>query len=355
MDFSKRLAMSFYKTIAVINEPHKIYLVQHQETNKIFIKKILDVYNIHVYEYLFQNPITGIPNIIDYYEDNQQLILIEEYISGCSLQEKIDTKTLSSDDIQPYMMDLCTILKQLHSLNPPIIHRDIKPSNLIITNYNRVVLLDFNAAKQFTSASQNDTVLLGTHGYAAPEQYGFGSSTPQTDIYSLGILLKEMLAACPVPNNSFSAIIDKCTKINPLERYQSIAELENELSPHRKNEPLLRFTQGIKKWLPPGYRTKTPWKMFLSTFVYLFLFWLCLSMELENTYGTELWMKRIFFLIILLFLVFGCFNYRDMQRFLPLCKHKNRMIHYLGIALLEIGIFFFGFFLLAILETTFFP
>ena len=76
---------------------------------------------------------------------------------------------------------------------PAIIHRDIKPSNIIITAYNRAVLLDFNAAKYYSCQSTEDTVLLGTQGYASPEQYGFGSSSPQTDIYSMGILFRELL------------------------------------------------------------------------------------------------------------------------------------------------------------------
>lgn len=91
------------------------------------------------------------------------------------------------------MYDLCEILEKLHSVTPPIVHRDTKPSNIIITNYEHVVLLDFNAAKYFADTDTADTILLGTKGYAAPEQYGFGSSTPQTDIYALGILLKELV------------------------------------------------------------------------------------------------------------------------------------------------------------------
>lgn len=91
------------------------------------------------------------------------------------------------------MYELCEILEKLHSANPPIVHRDIKPSNIIITNYDHVILLDFNAAKYFTDPNTSDTILLGTKGYAAPEQYGFGSSTPQTDIYAVGILLKELV------------------------------------------------------------------------------------------------------------------------------------------------------------------
>ena len=89
MDFTHRLSASYYKTIAVMNESHKIYFVQHSETKKIFIKKILDVYNIDIYKYLYHNPVIGIPKIIDFYEENQQLTVIEEYISGTSLEDKI--------------------------------------------------------------------------------------------------------------------------------------------------------------------------------------------------------------------------------------------------------------------------
>ena len=89
----------------------------------------------------------GIPRIIEYLEEDNRLILIEEYISGCSLQDMIDDGKLSLTDIFCYMLELCNILEILHAHSPAIIHRDIKPSNIIITNYNKAVLLDFNAAK----------------------------------------------------------------------------------------------------------------------------------------------------------------------------------------------------------------
>ena len=195
MDLDQRLAISYYKPIAAINEPHHVYLVQHQETKKIAIKKVLDVYNLAVYAELYRNPIAGTPRIINYYEETGQLTVIEEYISGTSLQDKIRHADISPNEMLQYMLDLCTILEQLHLHNPAIIHRDVKPSNVIITSYNRAVLLDFNAAKYHTAAKDSDTILLGTQGYAAPEQYGFGQSSPQTDIYSIGILLKEMAEA----------------------------------------------------------------------------------------------------------------------------------------------------------------
>lgn len=351
MDFTHRLAISYYKTIATINESHKIYLVQHQDTHKIYVKKILDVYNIDIYERLHNCPIIGTPRIIDYCEENKQLIIIEEYISGCSLKDKIQTSEILYNDILQYMLDLCNILEKLHSMNPAIIHRDIKPTNIIITSYNHAVLIDFNAAKQFSKMSEEDTILLGTQGYAAPEQYGFGSSSPQTDIYSLGIVLKEMSSALSSKTRIFEPIIEKCVKINQTERYANIHELKYSILSLVKPKLKHLMPNDLLKYVPPGYRTRTPWKMIISSDVYIFLFWLCLSLELKNKFGVALWIERIVYLAIMLSIIFCCFNYRDIHRIIPICKHKNRFIRYFGIVLLNVTVIFSLFIFLFIIET----
>ena len=357
MDLSHRLAVSYYKTIATINEPHHIYLVQHTETQKLYIKKILDVYNIAVYKYLYKNPVMGTPKIIEYLEDDNRLILIEEYISGCSLQDKIDDGKLSLTDIFCYMLELCDILESLHTHSPAIIHRDIKPSNIIITNYNKAVLLDFNAAKYYSEQAK-DTVLLGTQGYAAPEQYGFGASSPQTDIYSLGILLREMTDSVNCSDKRIQAVIQKCTQVDPSGRYQDVKELRNELSHLSKLPSETGYSamtpSGFGKYALPGFRTKTPWKMLLSFICYLFLAWLCLTLEIKNTYGTHLWVERIYVLAIFLSVIFCSFNYLDVQRFLPLCRSQNKVVHYLGILLLNIAVIFCLLLMLCITESIWF-
>lgn len=355
MDYSKRLAISYYKEIATLNEAHKIYLVQHQVTKKIYVKKVLEVYNKDIFQFLSHNHINGTPQIIDIYEEENQLIVIESFISGCSLQEKIESSDLGIASIYQYMLELCTILEQLHSFQPPIIHRDIKPSNIIITEHNHVMLLDFNAAKYFTDSTTNDTILLGTQGYAAPEQYGFGSSTPRTDIYALGILLKELSSSLPYKTTDFNKIIATCIQINPEDRYQSVTELKKALEQIKnpvKSSPTLPKT--FIHFLPPGFRTLTPWKMMFSTLSYLFIFWLCSSLEVEGITGPALWVERFFCLLMMLSIVFGCFNYLDIQRLLPLCKHKNRLLHYIGIALLDIMMFSTLFILMVIVTNLFF-
>ena len=337
MDLDQRLAISYYKPIAAINEPHHVYLVQHQETKKIAIKKVLDVYNLAVYAELYRNPVAGTPRIINYYEEAGQLTVIEEYISGTSLQDMIRHADIVPSDMLQYMLDLCTI-----------------------------VLLDFNAAKYHTAAKDSDTILLGTQGYAAPEQYGFGQSSPQTDIYSMGILLKEMAEASHCQNPYIDAVTAKCTQMNPAERYQSIGELRQALlanggifpythagrastgdlsgssskrsNAQTQNDP--DTSANHMQFAPPGFRSKTPWKMAVALLTYIFLAWFCLSMKVNNTFGAALWVERVFALIIMLFIVASIFDYLHVRKLMPLCQHEKKATRIFGVVVLDILVVF---------------
>ncbi len=359
MNSSNHLSMSQYKDISILNETHKIYIVQHQETKKIFVKKILDVYNASIYQYLQTSYVEGTPQIIDLYEDDNSLTVIEEYISGETLQDKINNGSLDHRYIYYYIKELCTILNRLHSLNPPIIHRDIKPSNILITAYNHVVLLDFNAAKFFTNINSPDTILLGTQGYAAPEQYGFGSSTQQTDIYAIGVLLRELISSSKIPLHQFDSIISKCTQINPADRFTSVSELKDTLC----NEPINKQnnshvnptkTKSWKFFLPPGFRTNTPWHMLVAVLGYIMIFGFTFSLKISEPAIVTPWLLRSAYLLIFLGIVFVCCNYLNIQKAMPLCQHKNPIIKHIGISLLNIILFFILIILLTFINLIFF-
>ena len=229
MDLNEKLSISYYEEIGVIDASKKITLVKHQDNDGIFVKKILNTYNADVYKYLCNKRLSGFPHIYEVHEDNGKLIVIEEYITGQTLEQYIADQTdLSIIEIKNIIMSLCDSLCELHSMNPPIVHRDLKPSNIMIRPSGMPVILDFNASK-FVSEEKRDTKLLGTEGYAAPEQYGFGSSDIRTDIYALGIIIKELLEKCSDRKNKIFKILDKaaqkCCELSPKSRFQNVGEI----------------------------------------------------------------------------------------------------------------------------------
>ena len=128
------------------------------------------------------------------------------------------------------LIGVCNALSVLHDLE--IIHRDIKPENVIVDNTGRVVLIDLNASRTENSNGR-DTVIMGTVGYAAPEQLGLSTSDARTDIYAMGVLLNVMLTG-KHPTEAFAPgragrIVRKCTSLNPIDRYQTALRLRDVL------------------------------------------------------------------------------------------------------------------------------
>jgi len=194
MTLEQELMLSYYKEVATINEDHGIYLVQDIRTGKFYVKKLLTVYNAEIYHYLMDHPIANTPKIYLAGESDGILTVVEEYIPGDTLEEILEEKkTLPEKQVIEITLQLSLILRAFHSCDPAIVNRDIKPSNIKISPDGMVKLLDMNAAKWTNAEAERDTKLLGTQGYAAPEQYGFGPSSVQTDIYALGVLMNVML------------------------------------------------------------------------------------------------------------------------------------------------------------------
>ncbi len=120
----------------------------------------------------------AIPQIIDIEEDNEYIYIIEEYIEGLQLKMvKLQSSKIEADMIIKWAIDICSILQFLHSRKPnPIIYRDLKPENILLTQSGEIRLVDFGIAREYKDESENDTLPIGSRGYAAPEQYGIGQS-----------------------------------------------------------------------------------------------------------------------------------------------------------------------------------
>lgn len=233
MDATSKFKLSFYQEIKPINHKKNVFLVSHVETGILYVKKIYSNYNLQVFQKLKELSIPGIPKyeLIVEDKDNGTLIVIEEYINGCNLDTymKLRDMPLSPLKAGEIVARLALTLDKLHKQTPPIIHRDIKPSNVIMDQDDNIYLVDFNISRNVTPDKNQDTAILGTQGYAAPEQYGFMQCTEKSDIYSLGVLLHFLTGKSPkYPQDAkgpLSYIVKKSTAMDPDKRYPSAKEM----------------------------------------------------------------------------------------------------------------------------------
>ena len=233
-NLDNRLRLSYYKEIGVLDPEHNVFLMRNSLTGLPFVKKIVPAELRPVYQQLYLNRIPGIPLIEDILEDGEQTVVIEEYISGKTLDAVLkESGPLPETEVKRIAAAICSTLECLHSLNPPVIHRDIKPANVILTGNGSIYLIDFDAAKHQDLKENRDTRLLGTAGYAAPEQYGFGPSRVQTDLYGLGILMAELLTGVPdaaaYKNNRLGKVIRKATHMDVSRRFASASAMKKAL------------------------------------------------------------------------------------------------------------------------------
>lgn len=339
MNIENELLLSLYKDIALLNPEHRVALVQHVQTKQIFLKKTLDVYNLNVYSYLKDNPIPGLPRIYELIQQGSSLVVIEDFISGQSLERLLTTEgQLSEERVIKYTLQLCETLAGLHASLPPIIHRDIKPTNIIITPPDNAILIDLNAAKH-ESTKDEDTTLLGTRGYAAPEQYGFGSSGVQTDIYAIGKLMNTMLNGSfsqQTVNSRLSSVINKCTELTPSNRYRSVRELMDALrSIDSKNSNTYK-PLSKNHLLPPGFRSGNYANILVASTYYIFIIWLTWDIKFKNANTATNIIQQIGLFLMLLSIPFNTFNYANIHSIFPLCNSDNRLKKALGIVLLNI-------------------
>lgn len=234
MTLEEESRLSFYRELTVLDEKKNIVLVQDRRNSELCVKKTLDIYSRDVYEQLASVRIEGVPAVKECVADDGKLIVVEEYVQGRSLKQVLDEHGLLNEE-QAYdiAVQLADILVRLHQLEPAIVHRDIKPSNIIIEKNGHVNLIDFNTARHVNADKNEDTRMLGTVYFAAPEQFGFGQSDERTDIYGLGATINYIMTGdkpgAGIAECRFSDILKKCLMVDAKDRYQSAEELRGVL------------------------------------------------------------------------------------------------------------------------------
>ena len=216
-----------YETVKTIkhSERGSVSLLQNKQNGTRFIFRHYHG-NGEVYQKLLGISCPNLPQIMETAERDGMVAVLEEYIQGDSLAYLLEGALFSHAEARKITMQLCNALWVLHKLGA--VHRDIKPENVIIRG-SEAILIDFDASRIFKSDTNQDTQILGTTGYAAPEQYGIAQTDERADIYSLGVLLNIMLTgkhpSKELASGRLGRIVQKCTMVNPEKRYKSVLYL----------------------------------------------------------------------------------------------------------------------------------
>lgn len=190
-------------------------------TNAVYIRKTVNGTGLP-YRALAQMNINGLPKIYYCAEADGKTYVVEEYINGVNLQDELEQgKIFAEKQVLQIALRLCDVLLAIHSKG--ILHRDIKPGNIILQNGN-AWLIDFGASKTVSGDKTQDTRILGTPGFAPPEQYGFSTTDTRSDIYALGKTMQALLGK--KYNGRLKGVIVKCTQFDPQKRIASVAELK---------------------------------------------------------------------------------------------------------------------------------
>ena len=185
-----------------------------------------------------------IPRLLESFDDEHAVLLT--YAEGITLQEYRDRHgPFSTRQVVCWGIALCEVLSYLHMQQPSIIYRDLKPENIILTKMGTLVLVDFGCARFYKKQNKEDTLCLGTKGFAAPEQYGgMGQSDVRSDLYALGAVLFHLWEM--KEDDELLTVLRRCLQYFPWYRYPSSKAVRKDLNKllrkRKKRIALLIFT-----------------------------------------------------------------------------------------------------------------
>ena len=202
-----------------------IRLIRHKASGQLFVLRQFTG-NGEVYQKLLPYRSSNLPAVFEAVQEGEYCLVLEEYIPGDTLGFLLQGALFSPAETRKIVTQVCRGLWVLHSLGA--VHRDIKPENIILRGKD-AVLIDFDAARIHKPEAESDTQILGTAGFAAPEQYGLSQSDVRTDIYSLGILINVMLTgqhpSQKLAQGRLGRVVERCTRVNPRHRYKNVLRL----------------------------------------------------------------------------------------------------------------------------------
>lgn len=186
----------------------------------------------------------GLPEVVDFFTEGDRHVLVMKRVPGETLASIAERRgrPMDESELLPLLVQLCACLIHLHEQTPhPIVFRDLKPSNCMVTPEGKLTLIDFGIARYHKPGRKSDTLVIGTPGFCAPEQYGQGQTDPRSDLYALGAMTWHLLSGldpaavgfqfpplrqvAPHTSEALEAIVARCVSFAPAGRYPSAREL----------------------------------------------------------------------------------------------------------------------------------
>lgn len=182
----------------------------------------------------------ALPRIVDIIDNGVTIYVVMDYIEGESLDKILQEYGAQPEEkVISWALQIADALAYLHAQKPPIIYRDMKPANVMLKPEGNIKIIDFGIAREYKEQNLADTTVLGTKGYAPPEQYS-GQTDPRSDIFALGMTMHHLLTGVDPRNGEVYApvrqwnpelsegierIIDRCVEPAAENRYQTCADL----------------------------------------------------------------------------------------------------------------------------------
>ena len=236
-----------------LNESGSTALVRRAD-GRILVRKEIDAESLPIYrlirELIDSGQLRRVPRIADIVETSFGAVVMEEFVAGETIAQCLQRGVVfSTEEIRRIACMLCDDLYVLHKNG--LVHRDLSSNNVVLCG-SEPYILDFGIARMVRDGANADTRLLGTPGFAAPEQYGFSQSDPRTDVFSLGMLMRAMLingerrGVEKYRVKRLSKIVSKCVRMEPGERYPDTSRLAAVLESSRPfREDLIRVLPGL--------------------------------------------------------------------------------------------------------------
>lgn len=220
----------------------------------------------------------AIPRVVDIIDTGASIFVVMDFIDGTALNKVLRQQgtPFEQERVIEWGIELCEVLEYLHGLSAPVVYRDMKPSNIMLRGDDSVKLIDFGISMELLPSGPSDTRVIGTGGYGAPEQvdkeiHRVVPVDTRADIYALGATLYSLVTGHtprtrktetgksviefemrPIRewngqlSEGLEHILQRATQVDPANRYQTVAEMRNDLEHYEELTEEYREAQRRK-------------------------------------------------------------------------------------------------------------